>query len=148
MLQALVLGRDLLPLAFARRKFFQIDNPLGDVRALGLALRELGARFGSDFLQPLPVAEGLRCLARERFGAGVRVQELALRRGAQQRLMRMLAVKVDEPFAGFLQLSEGRGMAVDEAARASGAVDRAPQDQLAGGASEVVLRQPIGAWAS
>src|SRR5438046_8269229 len=148
MLQALVLGRDLLPLAFARRKFFQIDDPLGDVGALGLALRELGARFGGNLLQPLPVAERLGRLTRKRFGGGVRVQELALRRGAQQRLVRVLAVQVDQPLARLLELSKGRGMAVDEAARAAGAVDRAPQDQLAGVASEVMLRQPIGEWAS
>jgi len=141
-LQALVLRRDLLPFAFARRKLLQIGHSLRDIRALGLTLRELGARLGRDFFEALPVAEGLRGLARQGLGTGMRVEQLALRGGAQQRLMRMLAVQVEQPFAGFLELRQRRRVAVDEAARAAGAVDRAAQNQLAGVAGQVALGEP------
>ncbi len=141
-LQALMLGGDLLPFAFARRQLFQVGHSLRDVRALGLTLRELGARLGGDFFQPLPVAEPLRGLARQGFGAGMRVEQLALRGSAQQRLVRMLAVQVEQPFAGFLELGKRGGVAVDEAARPAGAVDRAAQNQLAGVAGQVALGEP------
>ena len=141
-LQSLVLGRDLLPFALARRQLFQIGHALGDIGALGLTLRELGARLRGNVFQALPVAEGLRSLARQRFGVGMRVEQLALRGGAQQRLVRMLAVQIEQPFAGFLELRKRRGMSVDEAARAAGAVERAAQNQLAGVAGQVALGEP------
>ena len=128
MLQALVLGGHVFPFAFARREAPQMLEPLGDVGAL--------------FLQALPVAEGLRRLARERLGAGVRIEQLALRRRAQQRLVRVLAMQVEEPFAGFLELRERRRMAVDETARAAGAVERAAQHQASRIADEIALGEP------
>src|SRR5205085_2186097 len=50
--------------------------------------------------------------------------------------------QVDEPFAGIFQLRERGGMAIDEAARAAGAIDRPSQHQLAGIAGEVALLEP------
>ncbi|MND03357.1 hypothetical protein D3C83_231350 [compost metagenome] len=55
------------------------------------------------------------------------VQQLALRRRAQQRLMLMLAVNVDQQFTRFPQLGKGDRPAVDERARsAARALDAAP----------------------
>ncbi len=74
----------------------------------------------------------------------MRVEQLALRGGAQERLVGVLAVQVDQPFARIFQLRERGGVAVDEAARAAGAVDRAAQHQLARIAGQVALLEPGG----
>ena len=141
-LQALVLGRHFVPFALARRELAQVIEPLGDVGALGFALRKLRARLRGHLLEPLPVAERLRRVARERLGSGVRVEEFPLGGCAQQRLVRVLAMQVDEPLARFLELREGGGAAIDEAARAARAVKRAAQHQAAGIAGEVALGEP------
>src|SRR6185295_6921418 len=65
---------------------------------------------------------------RELPGAGVRVEQLALRRRAQQRLVLVLSVQVHEELAAGLELRKRRGVPVDEATRAPRAVDRAAQD--------------------
>ena len=75
-------------------------------------------------------------------GAGVGVEERALRGRAQQRLG--VAGRGCRPglLPGVAQLREGDGMAVDEAARAPGAVDASPPTDLAH-RCQVVLRQPV-----
>jgi hypothetical protein len=61
----------------------------------------------------------------------VRIEQVALRRRAQQRLVLVLAVDIHQVFAGFAQLRKRRGMAVDEAARASRLVNGSAQDDAA-----------------
>src|SRR5687768_18594808 len=56
--------------------------------------------------------------------------------------MLVLAVDVNQEFAGSLELRERRRVAVDEAARAPGAVDGPSQDHAAGIAGEIRLLQP------
>ena len=70
------------------------------------------------------------------------VEQLQLRRGPQQRLVRVLSVHVDQAFAQLAQLCQGHGRAVDERLAASGGVDRAAREQRAVVAGELVLHQP------
>ncbi len=58
--------------------------------------------------------------------------------------MRVLAVNVDQVFAGLFQLGQRGSMAVDEAARAAGAIDGSAQDDLARVAVKVALGEPRG----
>ena len=142
MLQALVLGRDLLPLALARRELAQFIEPLAEIGTLGLALGKFGARLRRHLLEALPIAKRLRRVARQDLGPGMRVEELALGSGAKERLVRVLAMEIEQPLARFLELGERPDMAVDEAARAPGAIDRAPQHELARIAGEIALGEP------
>src|ERR1700741_333178 len=143
MLQSRVLGRYLLPFALARSKLLQIGNQRFDLRAFGLALREVLLRLVGQALQTLPGAERIRSLRNEFFRSRMRIQQRALGRGTKQRLVLVLAMDVDEVLARGLELRERRGVAVDEAARAAAAVDAASQDHAAGIAGETALLEPI-----
>ena len=87
------------------------------------------SRLGRERLQPLPGAPGLGA-ARAPAPAAPACASSRSRcaAGAQQRLVLVLAVDVDQVLARLAQLRQRRGMAVDEAARAAGAVDRAAQE--------------------
>ena len=78
MLQALVLGRHLLPLALARRELLQILHTLRQVGALGLALRVLRPGLGRELVQALPLAVRAAGFARQLFGAGMAVEKRSL----------------------------------------------------------------------
>ena len=119
MLQPGVLGRDLLPLSLPGRELFQVPRLLFDVRALALALREVLLCFLDQRLQPPPRAKGTGNLAHQILDTRMRIEERALRSRAQERLVLVLAVDVDKILARRLELREGRGVAVDEAARAA-----------------------------
>jgi hypothetical protein len=134
-----LLGAYLIPLAFPGRQLLQVADALAQVGVLGFARGEILLRLDGYLLQALPGAAGLGGLACELLGAGVRVEQAALRRRPQKRLVRVLAVDVDQEFAGLPQLSEGSRMAVDEAARAPCPVDGPSEDQAARIAGEVVL---------
>jgi hypothetical protein len=56
--------------------------------------------------------------------------------------VRVLTVDVDEELARRLQLREGGAVAVDEAARAAGAIDGAPEDEPSGVAGKFVFFHP------
>src|SRR5262249_23515750 len=99
-------------------------------------------RFGGERFQSPPGAEGFTGLALERLAAAVRIEQLALRGGAQQRLVLVLAVDVDQELARLAQLRKRRGVAVDEAARAAGAIEGSPQDDSAGIARQICFIQP------
>ena len=70
------------------------------------------------------------------------IEQHALRVGAQQRLVGVLAVDVDEELADFAQLLGGRRRTVDVAARAAAGIEDAPQDQFFIPV-EIVGRQPF-----
>ena len=70
------------------------------------------------------------------------VEEVSLRGRAQQRLVRVLAVDIHQELARLAQLRQRGGVAVDEAARAPGRVDRAPEQHAPGIACKVSLFQP------
>ncbi len=72
------------------------------------------------------------------------VNERALHLGRRERLMRVLAMQVDEALAGFLQLGERRGSAVDPGATPALAVQRSPQEERTVGRGEIVSVQPLG----
>ena len=118
-LQEAVLGGDALPFSLHRGNSFQFSDPVLNLRTLGLPCRVVLLRLGRYGLEPLPVAIGVPGVRGERLRPGLRIEQLALRGGAQQRLVQVLAVNVDQVFAGLFQLGQRGGMAVDEAARAA-----------------------------
>src|SRR6185503_16891276 len=141
-LKARVLRGDFGPFAVARRQAFEFRDQVLDFGALRLALREVLLRLVDERLQALPRAVRLRRFRGEVLGAGVGVEQGALRRGTQQRLVLVLAVDVDQVFTGGLELAERRRVAVDEAARAAGAIDGPAQEHGAGVAGKVGFLQP------
>ncbi len=86
-------------------------------------------RFDAGLVQFLPGAKGLAGLRGERFAATVGVQHLALHAGPEQGVMGVLAVNVDQEFAGFLELTLGRRPAIDEGAGTSAGVDHPAQQE-------------------
>jgi len=79
----------------------------------------------------------------KRSKPGVCVEHQALGLGPEKRLVRMLAVDVDEPVSGLAQLVYCRGVTVDECARAPACVHHAAQQQPVRIALERMLVQPI-----
>ena len=114
-----MLGGDALPFSLQGGNSFQFSDPVLNLRTLGLPCRVILLRLRRDCLEPLPVAIGVAGVRGERLGPGLRIEQVALRGGAQQRLVQVLAVNVDQVFAGLFQLGQRGGMAVDEAARAA-----------------------------
>ncbi len=82
---------------------------------------------------------GLRDLSGQPGRAGKAIDEFALRGGAQQGLVGMLAVDVDQVFADILQLLHGRRTAVDVCARTARRFDDSAQETFAVVAGEVVF---------
>src|SRR5207253_4502340 len=103
-LQEAVLGGDALPFSLHRGNSFHFSAPVLDLRTLGLPRRVVLLRLGRYGLEPLPVAIGVPGVRAERLRPGLRIEQLALRGGAQQRLVQVLAVNVDQVFAGLFQL--------------------------------------------
>ena len=102
-------------------------------------------RRGFAFLHGgVPGSPRVRDRARERGKPSVRIDERALHFGDDERLVRVLAMQVDELFAQILQLRERRGAAVDPGAAPSLRVERAAQQHLAVGRAEVVRGEPVG----
>src|SRR5262245_17166762 len=116
MLQPRMLGGDLLPFAVARSELLEVLQLFFNAGALGFALREVLLGLVRQGLQPFPASKAGGYLKNQRFGTGVGIEQRALCRRAQQRLVLVLAVDVDEKFAGRLELRERRLAAVDEAA--------------------------------
>jgi hypothetical protein len=146
--QTNVLRRQVFPLGGPRRELLQLSDLFFELDALVLALRELLLCLRGERLESPPRAIRLGGLARQILRAGVRVQQLALRRGPQQRLVQMLAVDVQQVGARVRQLRQRRRVPVDEAARAPAAIQRAPQQQRAGVSREIMLVEPGREWAA
>ena len=125
--QAAVLGLHGFPLARRGGEFAEfLDRPAQPVllgeRRLGHLLRGLA---GTQRAAPLgPQRADLGGLHAQ---AAVLVEQGELRGGAQQGLMGVLAVHVDQQFAQFTQLGERGRAAVDPGAAASARLDHAAQ---------------------
>jgi hypothetical protein len=143
-LEAPVLLGQALPLPGLRCELVEQHASVLELGALGFVLREL--RFGifCERTQTLPLPVGRGAVARQRLTTAVRVQELALRGRPQQRLVLVLAVDVHQVLARLAQLRERGHVAVDEAARAPTALQRAAQDQAPGIALQLALGEPRG----
>ena len=123
MREAALLHGQFLPFAVLEGELFQVGDRVLQLGALSLAPGVLLLRFGTERREALPAAPSVGAGKRQFTGPGVGVEQLALRGRAQQGLVLVLAVDVHQVLAGFPQLRERRGMAVDEAARAAGTVD-------------------------
>ena len=100
-------------------------------------------RGGVALLRRLPPClPAVGHLARERRESAERVDEVALRGGFAERLVRVLAVDRDEPRAELGELRERGGTAVDPRAAPALRVEHAPQQQLVAVAAELVLGEP------
>src|SRR6185295_18526632 len=120
----------------------QLRDFLLELRALRGAQREALLGLARQRFESLPCTPRGNASGHEFFGSGVRVQRFSLSLRAQERLVSVLAVDVDEPLACFAQLRERGGPAVDERSRAAVAVDRTPQDDHALVAFQVLLGEP------
>ena len=142
MRQPAVFVADIGPFAFARRELFQ----LAELPLEALALEQHVLRVALEFFAlprqraPLPVGGGDRLHVF--LQAGLRIEQLALRIGFQQGLVRMLAMDVDQHFADLAQLRDGGGHAIDEGFRAAAVVDHAAQQHRAVAGVEFILGQP------
>ena len=143
-LHAGLLGADLLPFTFTRRELLEKKKLVLHLGAFGLPCRVIFLGLHRDGLEPLPVTIEVAGVEDELLGTGLRIEQVALRGGAQQRLVRVLAVNVDQVLAGLFQLGQRRGMAVDEAARAAGTIDGSSQNDLTRVAAQVTLGEPRG----
>ena len=100
-------------------------------------------QLGAAAVQGLPCLEQPAHLLRLAQQAGVAVQQVALRAGAQQRLVLVLPVDVEQEFARLAHLLHGGAAPVDEAARAPAAVHHAAQQAHALVALQFLLLQPL-----
>ena len=140
--QAAVLGLRFFPFRdgkIQRRQLFHL--PFQALQFLGIGggiLFPLQPRL----LQRLPFLPGCRGFLGLTPQAGIGVEQLALGSRLEQGLMGMLAVYVDQEFAGLAQLLQGGGAAVDEGARTAAGIHHAAHQAHAGIAAEFVLVQP------
>ena len=112
----------------------------------GRRLRHVGGRRAL-FYGGAPRAIAVRYFARERREAAEGVDEVALRFGLRERLMRVLAVQVDEPLAQVLQVRQRRRPAVDPRAASPLRVEDPAQQHFVPVAGELLLGQPgIDRW--
>src|SRR5690606_29791882 len=95
---------------------------------LGVALRVAAAQALEPLLERAPCAKRLGDVGRERLEAAVRVEQRALIRALEQRLVRMLPVDIDEQRAETLQILERHRLVVDERARSSLLADDPAQE--------------------
>ena len=144
MRQPPVFGLQLVPLLVPKRQrfeFFCLPIELltlrGERLCVGFQGRELPANVLPAPVCPRHVTGQLRC-------AGVTIDEIALRPGAQQGLVGMLAVDVDQIFADLLELLHGGGTAVDVRARAARGFNDSAQQAFAFVAREIVFFEILG----
>ena len=144
MRKAAVLIADVSPLARLQRQFVQLRHlpfqPLAFLQdVFGIAFE-----FLARAPHRLPAAVRIGHRLRLQLQAGLVIQQLALRIGAQQRLMRVLAMNIDQQLAQFTQLRRGRCTAVDEGTRTAGVVNHATQQHVAFFTREFGGGQPRG----
>ena len=137
--KARVLRRQGVPFALARRQALQFRHLVLQVGALRLALRILLGSLNSQRLEPLPGAPGRTGFAPQPLDACMPVEQRALRGRPHERLVRVLAMDVDEELAHLAQLRKRRPAAVHEGPRAPGPVDHAAHEEHAGVAGEFVF---------
>ena len=127
-----------------RERLELVDLPC-ELFALGLDGARIGLEPDALRRDRPPRAPGFGDGRRAVGEATLRIEHRALRARAQQQLMRMLAVDVDEVVAQFAQLRERRRDAVDPRLRASARVERAAQQDPAalGVVGHLVARRAI-----
>jgi len=126
-----MLGLDLVPACevVAQRAQF-LDRQR---QAFAFDLPRLAVALGVEaaLVRGLPGVPARADCGGQGLRAGVGVEHFALGLRTQQRVVRMLAVNVEQEFGGILQLRQRRGAAVDEGTRAAAGIDHAAQDQRA-----------------
>ena len=133
---------ELLPFAGRQRERGQVVLAIGEALALLGTRARIGrggfASFGR--IAPRPPCRGK--LVGERAKLPETVQQLALRLGAGERLVRVLAVQVEQQGAHFRELRQCGRPAVDPRATSALRVEHAAQQQLGAGI-ELVRREPV-----
>ena len=147
MRQAAVLVGNFRPFAGLGCQFFQLAHLPFEPFALVQHIGGIGFEFFALAHQRAPALVQQRHLARVLFRARLARRRLAVEQGAlrfafQQRLMRMLAVDVDQHVAQLAQLRGGGGDAVDIRFRAARIVDHAAQQGAAVIVGKFIGHQP------
>ena len=138
--EPLVFGLQLVPFLGPECERFEFLRLPVELLALGCQCLRVGFQRASVPADVLPRAKRLRDLHGQFSRTGIAIEQLALRRRAQQRLVLVLAVDIDQVFADILELLQGRGPAVDERARAARRFDDPAQQAFAVVAREIVVR--------
>ena len=137
-----VLGEQLLPFVGIELERIELAHLPLELLALGRKRRRVGFERRELLPDVLPAAprggDSTRCGAQ----SGIGIEQRALRRRAQQRLVFVLAVNIDQMLARLAQLRERHGAAVDERARAAAAVDHAPHQTRAIVTRKFVVGEP------
>ena len=93
-------------------------------------------------MQFMPATVLLRHLQAQRRQAGIIIQDLPLVTGFKQGMMGMLAIDIDQEFAGIAQLLDSRWKTIHERARAPVGMDDTAQYQLVVIVGYFIARQP------
>jgi hypothetical protein len=152
MRQALVLVAHFIPFARLRRELVELGELPCELFAFELKLALVRLCRVDRLCRVAPHAPCARDVGGIGGQARVRVEQLALRVGPHQQLVRMLAVDVDQHLAELAQLGERGAGAVDERARAAVRVDHATQHHgvlgiervLVEPARDAVVRRELG----
>src|SRR3989338_8121901 len=117
----------LVPLRRAEVQAVQLVALKLQQLALGCHCPGILAKTDTATAQNLPIAIKDRELLRISRYASITIQQHALHIGTEQRLMRVLAMNIEQLFARFAQLLKGGTAPVDEAARTPASIQYAAQ---------------------
>jgi hypothetical protein len=155
MRQAAVLVDDLDPFAVLHRQLVQFADLPFEALAFQHHVLGIGLEFLALARQRLPGLVAAGDMPHLFDGARIAHGDLVVQQGAlgialHQRLVRVLAVDVDQQLAQFAQLAGGGGDAVDVGLGAAGIVDHPAQQRTALVVLELVLfcSQMLAAWVS
>ncbi len=129
--QPRVFGLDLVPARQVVAERTQLLHRHAQAFAFDLPGLAVGFGVPAPLARSLPGMPGCAHGGGQRLRAGIGIEHLALGLRTQQRVMRLLAVDVEQEVGRVLQLRQRRRAAVDEGARAAAGVDHATQDQRA-----------------
>jgi hypothetical protein len=127
--QPRVLGLDLVPACKVITQPTQFLHCQAQTLALDLPRLTVGFCFQAPLPRSLPGVPGGADAGGRLLRTGESVEHLALGLRTQQRVVRMLAMDIEQEFGGILQLRQWCGAAVDEGARTAAGIDHAAQDQ-------------------
>ena len=142
MRQASIFSLQLSPIRHTEFQIFQFAALKQQQLALGQHAGSVLFQLHAPLAQSLPVAEQQRHRAGIAHKIGVAVQNVTLRIGTQQGLMRVLAVDIQQIPAHCAHLLLGGGAAIDETARAAICIEHAAHQAHTGIAFQTLLRQP------
>ena len=115
----------------------------GELLPFRVARRRVAFMVKSRSAKSLPLAVPASHLLGERSKPGVHVEHPALRLRLEKRLVRMLAVDIDQPISGLPQLINRCRMTVDKRARTPVPIHYAAQQQSVLVTLERLLPQPV-----